>query len=361
MTAAGVLETVMIDVAETKTKEPLWRALQIAQHADKKAAIIDALPREVALQAITELFEVGAKYDLAVPWRSQLLEDIGESERDWAIARADAYPVGPRDEMAFFKMYIFRALVRSKVRIEPKWDHLFPNVTGASFELILECARGLTDDRRVAVLGAIFPELGVGVHIVNAMPSEELVTAFLKSSEGTAGFASNLMFMKQLAQKHAGARKAVDAFIAAMPKPVALVVTKIAKPRSVKELSPVAREQLRIAGKGYDEQDLDAAARLADDGEETSFRGFFEVRTIVDAEGKPAYDMLVYMVDAGSIFEAGTTREIGGISQGGVVLRKENEPLRAALQAALRVKKAKTPKAPKAAKVRKQKFARAKN
>jgi hypothetical protein len=348
MNSPGVLETVMIDVPEAATKEPLWRALQIAWHADKKAAIIDALPREVALQAITELFERGATYELQVPWRSKLLEDIGEGERDWAIARADAYPVGPRDEMAFFKMYIFRALVRSKVRIEPKWDHLFPNVTGASFELILECARGLPDDRRVEVLGKIFHELGVAVHIVNAMPSEELVTAFLKSSEvGSSSFANNLMFMKQLAAKHDGARKAVEAFVATMPKPIALVVTSIVKPQSADELSPIAKEQLRIAGKGYDEQDLDAEARLADDGEETSFRGSFEVRTIADAAGKPAYDMLVYNVDSGSIFEAGTTREIGGIAQGGVVLTKANEPLRAALQAALLTKKVKTPKAPK--------------
>jgi hypothetical protein len=244
--------------------------------------------------------------------------------------------------MAFFKMYIFRALVRSKVRIEPKWDHIFPTVTGASFELILECARGLPDDRRVEVLTKHFPDLGVGVHLVNAIPSEELVTAFLKSTEvGSPAFANNLMFMKQLAAKHDGARKAVEAFVAAMPKPIKLVVTSIVKPESADELSPVAKEQLRIAGKGYDEQDLDAAARLADDGEETSFRGFFEIRSIVDAAGKPAYDMLVYMTDSGSIFEAGSTHEIGGVAQGGVVLRKTNEPLRAALQSALLVKKAK--------------------
>jgi hypothetical protein len=346
MDKPGVLESVMIDIPDAGKKEPLWRALQLAGHADKKAAIIDALPRDVALQAITELFERGEKYELAVPWRSKLLEDIGKNEREWAIARADAYPVGPRDEMAFFKMYVFRALIRSKVRIEPKWDHLFPNVTGASYELLLECARGLPDDRRVDVLAKLFPELGVGVHIVKAIPSEELVTAFLKSSEvGTTRFVLNLQFMKQLAATHAGAKKAVDAFVAAMPKPIALVVTSIAKPQFAGELSAIAKEQLRIAGRGYDEQDLDAAARLADDGEETSFRGFFELRAIADAKGAPAYDMLVFNVESGSIFEAGTTREIGGISQGGVVLKENNEPLRAALQTALQTKKVKAPKA----------------
>ncbi len=77
------------------------------------------------------------------------------------------------------------------------------------------------------------------------MPSEELVTALLKSSEGTPRFASDLQFMRQLAMKHRGARKAVDAFVAAMPKPVELVVTSIVKPRSADGFAPIAKEQLR--------------------------------------------------------------------------------------------------------------------
>jgi len=47
------------------------------------------------------------------------------------------------------------------------------------------------------------------------------------------------------------------------------------------------------------------------------------------------YDTFQYLVDAGVIFRAGTTEEIGWRSQGGVVLKERNDALRVALQTAL--------------------------
>ena len=41
------------------------------------------------------------------------------------------------------------------------------------------------------------------------------------------------------------------------------------------------------------------------------------------------------MADAGIIFKAGTTEEVGGLSQGGVNLTAKNDALRNALQVAL--------------------------
>jgi hypothetical protein len=116
------------------------------------------------------------------------------------------------------------------------------------------------------------------------------------------------------------------------------------KPKSVADLQPIEREQLRIAGRGYDGHDLAAKDRLAANGKETSFARFVELRTVVDAEHVPLYDVWTYMVDSGSIFVAGTTREIGGVAQGGVVLREPNVALRIALQAMLVRKPPKPPK-----------------
>jgi hypothetical protein len=54
-----------------------------------------------------------------------LLESIGKGERDWVIARANAYADGPPDQIPYLKMYIFRAVVRSKVRIEERSGSIF--------------------------------------------------------------------------------------------------------------------------------------------------------------------------------------------------------------------------------------------
>ena len=99
-------------------------------------------------------------------------------------------------------------------------------------------------------------------------------------------------------------------------------------------LSPLEQEQLRIGGRGYDEQDLDATARLADDNSETSFKGTLRLRSISDESGAALYDAVLYL-DAGAIFQAGTTVEVGWLSQGGVVLKEPNDALRTALQVAV--------------------------
>ncbi|MBL8235249.1 MAG: hypothetical protein JNL98_42505, partial [Bryobacterales bacterium] len=50
--------------------------------------------------------------------------------------------------------------------------------------------------------------------------------------------------------------------------------------------------------RGYDEQDLHAEARLADDNSEESVRGSLEIRSIADEDGTPRYDAFTYFGDA---------------------------------------------------------------
>ena len=84
------------------------------------------------------------------------------------------------------------------------------------------------------------------------------------------------------------------------------------------ELSPVEREQLRAAGRLYDDQDLDAEARLADDEhDESSFLGFCTLRRIMDGD-EPRFDAWLYQVDSGTFFRAGTTEVVAEIIQFGL-------------------------------------------
>ncbi|MBL8621172.1 MAG: hypothetical protein JNK64_07715 [Myxococcales bacterium] len=87
--------------------------------------------------------------------------------------------------------------------------------------------------------------------------------------------------------------------------------------------------------RGYDEQDLHAEARLADDNSEESVRGSLEIRSIADEDGTPRYDAFTYFGDAGALFLTGTTEEAGWVGQGGVVLATPDDALRIALDVAL--------------------------
>jgi len=82
-------------------------------------------------------------------------------------------------------------------------------------------------------------------------------------------------------------------------------------------LSPIEREQLRAAGRLYDGEDLDAEARLADDGDESSFRGFCSLWRVVDGAGA-RFDAWFYQVDSGTFFRAGTTEVVAEIVQFGL-------------------------------------------
>ncbi|MCC6559402.1 MAG: hypothetical protein IT372_41300 [Polyangiaceae bacterium] len=90
--------------------------------------------------------------------------------------------------------------------------------------------------------------------------------------------------------------------------------------RSVAQLSKLQAEQLRLAGKAYDGEDLPVEARLAGDEpehEEGSFLGFCNLYKVVDGD-RHLYDAWIYMVDSGTIFRAGTTEKVAEIIQFGL-------------------------------------------
>jgi hypothetical protein len=114
-----------------------------------------------------------------------------------------------------------------------------------------------------------------------------------------------------------------------------LSVKTILKPETAAVLSPLQREQIVAAGKRYDGGDFSAEERLSDEGsdaegQEQSWKGFLEIREIVDAEGKPAYDAYLYMADSGTVFRAGTTEIVAEIIQFG--LECDDPELEAALE-----------------------------
>ncbi len=344
----GVLETHLVD------GEPLWRALERDESAEAQAACLDALPLDVALAALTEIGGTGRGYKVVVPPNLRLLDRLGPATRDWAIAAAELSPGEPFFTGTNLKKYIFLGLARASVPIEERWEALFPNFGGTTFEEHVEATRALSEARRPVVLAAHFPSMQHAPELVAAFPSKPMVEALLGTVEPRSPRWTHLVErLREVGDP--SLRSTIDQIVEATPAPIALYVARALKPKSVTDLDDNAREQLRIAGRGYDGQDLSAEKRLEPNGEETSFARFVEVRSVVDAKRVPVYDLWIYMVDSGSIFVAGKTSEIGAISQGGVVLREPNVALRVALQKLTVKVPPKPPKPPPKAPVKKTK------
>lgn len=94
------------------------------------------------------------------------------------------------------------------------------------------------------------------------------------------------------------------------------------KPQSVEELSATEKEQLLIAAKRYDGNDLPAEARLSPpDGEwdeEDSFYGFLSIWDVVDETETVRCTAWFYRVDSGTIFTHGTTDVVAEVIQCGI-------------------------------------------
>jgi hypothetical protein len=80
-------------------------------------------------------------------------------------------------------------------------------------------------------------------------------------------------------------------------------------PKSFAELTALQQKQLATCGKRYDGKSLPAAKRY-----QQFSREHLELWDVLD-DATPAYDAWIYVVDSGTIFEAGTTKVAAEIIQ----------------------------------------------
>lgn len=115
-------------------------------------------------------------------------------------------------------------------------------------------------------------------------------------------------------------------------RPLALTVLEVAEDADVLMLGDVAEEQLRVAGREWDGQDLDPFERL--DGErDDSFAGSLR-RVVLAGPGRAAmFDVLLVAEGAGTVFRAGTRQVVGHVAEGAVEVRdtRTREAIAAAL------------------------------
>jgi hypothetical protein len=350
---AGALEQIVEHTLDgEKLREPLWRALRRHERPGKAAQeFFHSLDLSLAerLDAYGDIV-LGA-YGVrrrGLTWGEPV--DIGADCGSWAERAADRLlEVRHGTTPVEIKWAIYLALVRGDRPIAERWFPLFPAEEGRE-ALMAECARALPEDRRDEVLTAAVRGLSfsvaivrVGLVLLEEFPSTALTQLVLARGDGAAsapaknGRVTKKELTKRLQQiggQHPVVADALERHLANLPPLVVLGVDSVLRPTSVDALSATQREQLVEAGRSHDGEQLSAAQRLAADDEDHSFAGTLEIRVLVDATGRPAYDAWLYRGDSGAVFRAGTTEIVAEIIQANVEC--DDEALRDALRKVLR-------------------------
>lgn len=348
-----------------KARVPLWFALD--QLRDD-AALLQKLVRGLRLtilerlELITEIARnpYGLSYTIAAyfPWGKPSELARPEVAR-WARRTADRvvsalgrsgggwwYGTNVSKD---FRAVLFEALVANRVPLDAAWDALLP----VHFELAAtkRVLRAIPEARRgaaaVTMLGWHMSSGKVlgGLELLAHFPSRELTMLVLEHA-GNVDHVPKRDTMKKLealAKKSAVIRAALGPAAGAAPRPeLQLSITRTVRPKRVADLTPLQAEQLVASGKLYDGKRWSAAVRLGaeipkgrnPERFEGSFAGFVEVREVADATKKPAFTVFLYLVDAGTVFRAGSAEPIASITQSRleVLLPGDTSALHEALQ-----------------------------
>jgi hypothetical protein len=330
----GVLEAPMDVVIDGAARAiPTWQAVQRAAYIDGTLkAFFDKLPMARRLEVLGALFPpaYGLSFIVERPDTFMSLAELGNEGATWAPACADRLVDLATDawraSLALRKV-VFLALARGGVAIEPRWEPLFPLLgQPAERAAMRECMNAIAPARREATLvaamrdDALFDTMGGALALLDDAPSARVAALLLEHTDSNA-LPAMLTSLDALAAHHPPVAEALAAYRARKTRgAIELVCGDAAKPTSADALTAVQQKQLRAFGRAYDGEDLTPRARLAagKSVDEGSFAGFLEIVPIVDAKKrKPQYDAYL-MVDSGSIFEAGTTKQVAAIVQGGL-------------------------------------------
>lgn len=116
------------------------------------------------------------------------------------------------------------------------------------------------------------------------------------------------------------------------------------QPDDYAALTSSQQAQLEVVSQGYDGGRVPASERLRDTGdEETSFLGFIDYCELGD--GTATYDLWLYNVDSGRLFEHGTTNALARVIQGSFQFEvRDTEALATSLTEAIEALRAEAPR-----------------
>ncbi len=354
--------------------KPLWRHVREADGPNGVSAVLATLDTATRVEAYCWLTLGAYRSPVPIAWvdwgapdairaedcgwahdLAAFVVDIYEANHPWSDGlmrgnrgNGEAGAVIPRE----IKLPLYLSLVRSGRPIDARFDVLIP-LTGTPIhrevDRAVECLAAVPEPRRTGAILAAFSRglpsdaIYASIALLPHFPSAEVVRAILTAMRGPGGLPEKLV-LKQLApfaKEHPAIAAEIKAHKASLKEGLGLKCVEVLEPKDAGELDAVQREQVIATGQELDGQLLSPEERLAGTGEEPAF---YELRIlrIADKQGVVRYEAFLPDLDSGSVFEVGTTKSVGGRSQGGVECADPD--LRAALEAIFYDARGKGPK-----------------
>ncbi len=340
--------------------EPGWRALKLLSDAEDEAGegLVDAWLATVPVAERLAMFgQVNLtnsepwglnENDFFDPYDDKLVAGLRDEGKTWAPAYADQWLAvraagGGRKSPPLWPML---AMVRAKLKIEPRWEALMPvgvhSVTQEILEALPADRRGPTFLLGLKQMGHPGWALSAATVLLPTAPDAGVMAYALECIKSSVGpEPAHLDALAKAAKGHPELIALVDAARAKRPPPIALTTTAlrdVAKEGAAARFSKLDETQLLAAGQAYFGKKVPLGRLLAlKPDHEESLRAVLSYRALADAKGKHVYDVWEFAGDSGSIFRAGSTKKVAAIIQGDVEC--DDEALKDALGMAVRQRK----------------------
>lgn len=242
---------------------------------------------------------------------------------------------------------VLHAMVRGGRAIDQRYDGLLALENYASelqapiLRAIVEAIEPHRRERAIAHALARLPstalKLTIAMNLLSTFPYAAVAEfALAHVEEGKTKKA--LRTIGALAKKHPAIAEVLARYTSVQPPGAGLTVLERSVP-TLEELDDVARQQVELCARAYDERQESAAQLIACAGAEPI--GPFE-RTRTAQSGQPAHDVWRYRGDSGTVFRAGTTTIVAEIVQDGIEC--SDRALKRSLLDVLSVKPGKKPR-----------------
>jgi hypothetical protein len=232
----GLLERrVTLKIGKQTSRVPLWRAIKLTEDDDRaRKRVLAAMSLKDRLHAWGQVnlcaecrpFNLDADVLFPAEYEPALLKRLAHEGRGWApgvAARLVAQHASGRPLDDGLRWPIFVALVRAKVRIEPRWDVLLPLGFGTFSKLTEECVRAIPPERRTAAivdrLSSSLYTSEEGLPLLAKFPSAELTRAILEGMQhDRVPNEHTVAAIEKLGTRHAIVREAHARWLAEQPK-----------------------------------------------------------------------------------------------------------------------------------------------
>jgi hypothetical protein len=310
---------------------PLWRhACEGGLHNSKAmTAYIDSLPfaqAVVVMDAVAHRSGYGFTPVRNLYRNARLMRELKDEGVPWARAQIAAWLLAIAVPPRLFRgnpqpqfehdsaLFALMAMARGAVPIEPAWDAFLVCSFDHEPPSFVEAAMAIPEERRHAAAaravrgwGQNDTKVRKALALLEVFDSADVARAVFEMLPRTIRAKQTVQQLTALSATRPGIAQALAEHKRKLPRPVPLMESARVQPASPSVLSAAQAKQLAAVKKSD-----------PDNFEDTEMVHDLELRVLVGADGKPAFDAWLYATDTGVYFAAGTTKVVAHRIQGGM-------------------------------------------